>query len=140
MIGNRKASGFRLPASGGFTLIEVLIVVSLIVVLAGIALATYTNSIRRSKEAVLLEDLFRLRDLISQYSADKGHYPSDLSALVTDGYMRQIPKDPLTDSVDTWQIVMSDIDASDPNSPPGVYDVKSGAPGTGSDGRNYSDW
>ena len=68
----------------GFTLIEVLIVVTLIVVLAGIGLATYTTSIQRSKEAVLREDLFRMRDAIDQYYADKGHYPSDLTALVSE--------------------------------------------------------
>ena len=124
----------------GFTLIEVLIVVTLIVVLAGIGLATYTTSLHRSKEAVLREDLFHMRDAIDQYYADKGHYPSDLSALVADGYMRQVPKDPLTDSTDTWHTVMSDIDAANPNATPGVYDVKSGATGNGTDGTSYADW
>jgi general secretion pathway protein G len=127
-------------AQGGFTLIEVLIVVTLIVVLAGIGLATYSTSIARSKEAVLHEDLYRLRDALDQYNADKGHWPSDLASLVSDGYMRSVPKDPITNSIDTWQIVMSDIDATNPTATPGVYDVKSGAPGTGLDGTNYSDW
>ena len=140
MTGKRQASGFRLQASVGFTLIEVLIVVSLIVVLAGIGLATYSMSIRRSKESVLLEDLDKMRRAIDQYSADKGHYPFDLSELVADGYIRQVPKDPLTDSAGTWRVVMSDIDPSNPGSPPGVADVKSGAEGTGLDGKNYSDW
>jgi general secretion pathway protein G len=140
VTGSRQASDFRLRASAGFTLIEVLIVVTLIVVLAGIGLATYTTSIQRSKEAVLHEDLYRMREAIDQYYADKGHYPSDLSALVSDGYMRGVPKDPLTDSADTWHTVMSDIDAANPTSTPGVYDVKSGAPGTGLDGTNYADW
>lgn len=117
-----------------------MIVVTLIVVLAGIGLATYSTSITRSKEAVLKEDLFRMRDAIDQYNADKGHYPSDLSSLVTDGYMRQVPKDPLTELADTWQTVMSEADASNPTAAPGVYDVKSGAPGTALDGTNYADW
>ena len=129
-----------LRAQGGFTLIEVLIVVTLIVVLAGIGLATYSTSIARSKEAVLREDLYRLRDALDQYNADKGHWPSDLASLVSDGYMRSVPKDPITNSTDTWQIVMSDIDATNPTATPGVYDVKSGAPGTALDGTNYSDW
>ena len=125
---------------GGFTLIELLIVITLIVVLAGIGLATYSTSITRAKEATLKEDLFRMRDAIDQYYADKSTYPSDLSALVTSGYMRQVPKDPLTDSADTWQTTMSESDASNPSATPGVYDVNSGAPGTALDGTNYIDW
>jgi general secretion pathway protein G len=145
VTGNRtpsiRRSGRRASADArGFTLIELLIVVTLIVVLAGIGLATYSTSITRSKEAVLKEDLFRMRDAIDQYYADKGNYPADLSALVTDGYLRQLPKDPVTDSADTWQTVMSEVDAANPEALPGVYDVKSGAPGAALDGTNYSDW
>ena len=154
MTGRKQPSGFPLPAadsglratttsaasSTGFTLIEVLIVVTLIVVLAGIGLATYTTSITRSKEAVLKEDLFRMRDAIDQYYADKGHYPADLPSLVTDGYMRTVPKDPITAVADTWQTVMSEVDTANPSAAPGVYDVKSGAQGTALDGTNYSDW
>jgi general secretion pathway protein G len=140
VTGRKRAEGRGQRAESGFTLIELLIVVTLIVILAGISLALYTTSITRSKEAVLKEDLFRMRDAIDQYNADKGHYPADLSSLVTDGYMRQVPKDPLTDSAETWQTVMSEMDASNPNATPGVFDVKSGAPGTGLDGTNYTDW
>jgi general secretion pathway protein G len=140
VTGRARVPCSRLKPNAGFTLIEVLIVVTLIVVLAGIGLATYTTSITRSKEAVLHEDLFRMRDAIDQYYADKGHYPADLSALVSDGYMRSLPKDPITQAVDTWQTVMSEVDAASPNTTPGVYDVKSGAQGTGLDGTNYSDW
>jgi general secretion pathway protein G len=123
----------------GFTLIELLIVVTLIVVLAGIGLSTYSTSVTRAKEAVLLENLVRMRDAIDQYSADKGAYPPDLTALVTDHYIRQIPKDPFTDSTDTWQSVMSEPDPANPNAPPGVYDVKSGSQGTMLDGRPHSE-
>lgn len=119
---------------------ELLIVITLIVVLAGIGLATYTTSVQRSKEAVLHENLFRMRDALDQYHADKGNWPADLSALVTDGYMRQLPKDPITDSFDTWVTVMEEADASNPNAMPGIEDVKSGAPGTALDGSNYADW
>jgi general secretion pathway protein G len=123
----------------GFTLIELLIVVTLIVVLAGIGLSTYSTSVTRAKEAVLLENLFRMRDSIDQYYADKGTYPPDLTALVTDGYLRQIPRDPFTESADTWQIVMSEPDPGNPNAVPGVYDVKSGAEGVSLSGVPYSD-
>ena len=140
VTGSTRAQNSGLRAQGGFTLIELLIVVTLIVVLAGIGLATYSTSITRSKEAVLKEDLFRMRDAIDQYNADKGHYPADLPSLVTDGYMRQVPKDPLTQSSDTWQVIMSEIDAGNPTATPGVYEVKSGATGTALDGTSYSDW
>ncbi len=76
----------------GFTLIELLIVVTLVVVLAGIGMSTYSTSVTRAKEAVLRENLFRLRDSIDQYYADKGSYPPDLATLVTEKYMRQVPK------------------------------------------------
>ena len=124
----------------GFTLIELLIVVTLIVVLAGIGMSTYSTSVTRAKEAVLREDLFRMRDSIDQYYADKGSYPPDLASLVTGGYLRQVPKDPFTESSDTWQTVMSEPDPAAPNAAPGVYDVKSGAPGVALDGTPYSDW
>ena len=124
----------------GFTLIELLIVVTLIVVLAGIGMSTYSTSVTRAKEAVLRENLFRMRDSIDQFYADKGTYPPDLSSLVSGGYRRQIPKDPFTESADTWQIVMSEPDPAAPNAAPGVYDVKSGAPGVALDGTPYSDW
>ena len=124
----------------GFTMIELLVVVTLVIVLAGIGMATYTTSVKRAKEAVLAEDLFRMRDQIDQYNADKGTYPPDLNALVTEGYLRQIPKDPMTDSADTWQIVMSEPDPANPNAAPGVYNVKSGAEGTAMDGRPYAEW
>ena len=97
--------------------------------LAGIGLSTYSSSVTRAKEAVLRENLFRMRDAIDQYNADKGTYPPDLASLVTEGYLRQIPKDPFTESADTWQIVMSEPDPANPNAAPGVYDVKSGAEG-----------
>ena len=123
----------------GFTLIELLIVVTLIVVLAGIALSTYSTSVARAKEAVLRENLFTMRNSIDQFYADKGTYPPDLTSLVSEGYMRQIPRDPFTESNDTWQIEMAPPDPSNPNAVPGVYDVKSGAEGVSLDGTPYSE-
>ena len=130
----------RLRRQDGFTLIELLIVISLITILATMGLVQYKNSITSSKEAVLSTDLFRMRDAIDQYYADKNKYPSSLDALVSDGYMRKIPEDPMTKSADTWQTIPAEPDPSNPSAEPGIYDVKSGATGTALDGRSYSDF
>ena len=140
MTGNGKTQDAERRAQDGFTLLELLVVMSIIVVLASIGIATYATSITRAKEATLHEDLFRLRDALDQYNADKGHYPADLQTLVTDGYVRQIPKDPFTDSADTWQTELDDADPANPTAPPGVKNVKSGAQGTALDGESYSDF
>jgi general secretion pathway protein G len=124
----------------GFTLVELLIVISLISILAAMGLVQYKNSVVSSREAVLRTDLFRMRDAIDQYYADKGKYPSALDSLVSDGYMRKVPEDPLTKSSDTWQTVPAEPDPNNPSAEPGIYDVKSGAQGTALDGSNYSDW
>ena len=124
----------------GFTLIELLVVVTLIVVLASIGLATYSTSITKSKEAVLKEDLFRMRDAIDQYHADKGNYPPSLDELVSNGYMRKLPDDPFTGSASTWQTTPAELDASNPTAEPGIFDVKSGSEQTALDGSKYSDW
>jgi general secretion pathway protein G len=124
----------------GFTLVELLIVISLISILAAMGLVQYRNSVVSAKEATLKQDLFRMRDAIDQYYADKGKYPSALDSLVTDGYMRRIPEDPFTKSADSWQTVPAEPDPNNPSGEPGVYDVKSGAQGTSLDGSNYSDW
>lgn len=124
----------------GFTLIELLVVVSLITILAGMGIAQYKHGVRTAQEAVLKEDLFRMRDAIDQYYADKGQYPSDLQALVSDGYLRQIPRDPFTKSSDTWQTVPAEPDPSNPTAQPGIYDVKSGSDEVSTEGTKYSEW
>ena len=124
----------------GFTLVELLIVMSLIVVLAGIGLATHTNSQTRAREAVLKENLFRMRDAIDQYNADKSEYPAALDALVTGTYLRAIPDDPFTNSADTWLTTMSELDPANPSAQPGIFDVKSGSDRTAMDGTLYADW
>lgn len=130
----------RLRRDGGFTLIELLIVIALITILATMGVVQYRNSIQSSKEAVLHTDLFRMRDAIDQYYADKAKYPASLDALVSDGYMRAIPEDPITKSADTWQTVPAEPEPGNTSTEPGIYNVKSGAPGTGLDGTSYSDW
>jgi general secretion pathway protein G len=125
---------------GGFTLVELLVVISLIGILAAMALVNYRNGVVRAQEGVLKQDLFRMRDAIDQYYADKGKYPSSLDSLVSDGYMRAVPEDPITKSKDTWQAVPAEPDPNNPSAEPGIYDVKSGAPGTSLDGSNYADW
>jgi general secretion pathway protein G len=127
-------------ARAGFTLIEVMVVMALIVVLASIGLTLYANSVTRAKESVLKEDLFRMRDAIDQYYADKGKYPSTLQDLVSEKYLRSIPADPFTNSADTWREIPSEPDPNNPTAQPGVYDVKSGSDQTALDGTKYSDW
>jgi general secretion pathway protein G len=124
----------------GFTLIELMIVMSLIVILASIGLAVYTNSVTRAKESVLKEDLFRMRDAIDQYYSDKAKYPSSLQDLVSEKYLRSIPVDPFTNSADTWREVPAEPDPTNPTFEPGVYDVRSGSELKALDGTSYSDW
>lgn len=126
--------------ASGFTLIEVLIVITLIVVLAAVGMPTYQNSVRRAQEATLKENLFRMNDAIDQYYADKNKYPASLQDLVSDGYLRKIPEDPITDSAETWVTVPAEPDPNNPAGEPGIYQVKSGSDRTAMDGSLYSDW
>ena len=124
----------------GFTLIELMVVAAILIVLASLGLVQYRNSVTRARESVLKEDLFRMRDAIDQYYADKMQYPATLEALVTDGYMRKVPDDPFTMSASTWQTVPSEPDPNNPNSAPGIYDVKSGSEATALDNTKYAEW
>jgi len=126
--------------SKGFTLIELLVVMAIVVILAGVGLTLYGTSVTRARETALTEDLFQMRKAIDEYYADKQKYPASLDALVSEKYLREIKPDPFTRSVDTWQTTMSEPDAANPSAETGIWNVKSGAPGTGSDGRPYSEW
>ena len=126
--------------SSGFTLMEMMIVMVLIVILAGIGLTVYGSSVQRAKEATLKEDLFRMRDAIDQYYADKNKYPASLDALVSEKYLRAVPVDPFTQSVETWQTTMSELEAGNVTAEPGIYDVKSGSELSGLDGTPYANW
>jgi general secretion pathway protein G len=129
-----------LQSGRGFTIIELLVVMALIVTLSSIAMSQYRQSVQFTKESVLKDDLFKLRDAIDQYYADKNTYPPALDDLVTGGYIRALPKDPITDSSTSWQAIPGEPDPANPSTVPGIYDVKSGAEGAAIDGTNYSEW
>ena len=136
----RRIASRKLAPDHGWTLIELLIVISIVMILAAMALTQYRNSILYAKEAALKSNLFLMRDAIDQYYADKGKYPSSIDSLVSDGYLRSIPEDPITRTRDSWQTVPAEPDPSNPSAEPGIYDVKSGAQGQALDGSNYADW
>ena len=117
-----------------------MIVVSLVILLSAIAFATYKDSVQRGREAVLHEDLFRLRDAIDQFYADKSKYPSDLEELASSGYIRRIPVDPMTNSSSTWVTQPAEPDPNNPTAQIGISDVKSGSEGTALDGSKFNDW
>jgi len=117
-----------------------MVVMTIIVTLATIGMVQYRQSVQFAKESVLRDDLFKLRDAIDQYYADKNQYPPTLGDLVTAGYVRALPKDPITNSVDSWQAIPAEPDPGNPSVAPGVYDVKSGSELTSLDGSRYSDW
>ena len=124
----------------GFTMIELLVVLALIVILSTMGMTQYRASVVHAKEAVLKQDLFQLRDAIDQYYADKNQWPSTLDSLVSEGYLRKLPEDPFTKSPTTWQTVPAEPDPNNPAAEVGVYDVKSGSEATALDGTKYADW
>ena len=123
----------------GWTLIELTIVISLISILAAIALVGYRNALTRAREAVLQEDLFRMREAIDQHYADRGAYPASLDELVAAGYLRAVPEDPFTSASDSWQTEAAEFDPANPFTQ-GIYDVHSGSEGTALDGTPYNEW
>ena len=129
----------RPPRQRGFTLIELMTVALVVSVLAAIALPQYKNAIRHSQEAVLRENLYRMRDLIDQYYADKGKYPASLETLVEEGYLRKLPKDPMTGQPD-WQTELAEMDPDNPGEAPGIYNVKSASPESSLAGTPYAEW
>ena len=133
-----RGTGRRADPRSGFTLIELIVVLTILGILLSIALPNYKNSILQAKEAVLRENLYRLRDLIDQYQADKGRYPDTLETLVSDGYLRKVPTDPISGSA--WVEIPPEFDEATGDAPTGVYDVKSSATQTGMNGIPYSEW
>jgi general secretion pathway protein G len=124
--------------SRGFTLLELMIVISIIIILVSVALPQYQKTIMHARETILKDDLFKMRSLIDQYAADKGKLPQSLDELVTAGYMREIPKDPITDQKD-WAIATGD-DPYSTEGGTGITDVHSGSGDVSSEGTPYSEW
>ncbi len=126
--------------AGGFTIIELMVVISIILILISIAVPIYNQSILRAKEAVLRQDLFAMRSAIDQYTMDKAKAPQSLEDLVKEGYLRDVPKDPFTNKRDTWQMVQEDVLLSVDQNEPGITNVHSGSTATSTDGTAYNTW
>lgn len=131
----RFANGERRMKRRGFTLIELLVVLTVIGILLSIVAPRYFNSVSKAEEAVLHENLLLMRDALDKYHADVGRYPDTLDDLVSKKYLRKLPFDPVAQSDTAWLIVPPE----DPKQG-GVYDIKSGAPGTARDGTSYGEW
>jgi general secretion pathway protein G len=124
----------------GFTLIEMMIVMAIIVILIAVAVPFYQKAIIRAKESVLHNNLFAMRSAIDEYTFDKQKAPQSLQDLVTDGYLREVPKDPITQRNDSWKVIMESAGQAVNSTQPGVFDVRSGSENRSLDGTRYSDW
>ena len=124
----------------GFTLVELMVVMLIIGVLAAIAIPSYVASVKNAKEAVLKEDLHVMRNAIDSYTMDKQKAPQSMDDLVQSGYLREIPKDPMTHSSETWVTATDDTLESIDQTEPGINDVHSGSQEVGTDGQAYSTW
>ena len=130
----------KLRRMRGFTFIELMVVLAIIVILITMAIPIYNRTIIRSREAVLKQNLFTLRTVIDNYTYDKMKAPQSLQDLVSEGYLRDVPMDPMTNSNQSWKTIMEDASQSVDQSQPGIFDVQSGSDKTGLDGTAYSDW
>ena len=137
---SRSSVSGKLARHRGFTLIELMVVLTVISILVSIAIPIANSAIIRSKEAVLRSNLYTLRTLIDQYTADKLKAPQTLDDIVAAGYLRSLPKDPITDRNDTWQIVMEDASLFPEQTETGIFDVHSGSTATSTEGTPYSEW
>ncbi len=142
-FGGRSARGLvgsrRWKNARGFTLLEMMIVISIIIILMAIAIPNYNRTVIQSRESVLRSNLSTLRSVISQYTLDKQKAPQSLDDLVTAGYLRQVPVDPMTKETN-WEVVQEDTLMAVDQQEPGIVDVHSASSGTASDGTAYSTW
>jgi len=134
-MGRRTRNG-----RSGFTMIELMIVMTVITILVSMAVPFYQKSILRSKESVLKNNLFTLRTVIDEYTMDKGKAPQTLQDLVSDGYLRTVPVDPVTGTDQSWKIIMEDATSSVNQTEPGIFDVQSGSDKTSLEGTPYAEW
>ncbi|PIE90179.1 MAG: hypothetical protein CR997_07235 [Acidobacteria bacterium] len=124
-----------------FTLMEITVIVTVLVLLASIAAATHKSRVRNAKESVLKHNLAQIRLTLDAYNADRGHYPESLQTLVDEGYMRRLPEDPFTGSSDTWEVIYEEgLADEDTSYIPGVFDVRSGSVDEAMDGTFYNEW
>jgi general secretion pathway protein G len=140
VTGNLKQAqdGWRRSAHAGFTLLELMIVISIIIILAAITLPQYQKTIMHTREAVLRDDLYKMRSLIDQFASDKGRLPQSLDELVTEGYIRDVPLDPFTGQKD-WAITTGE-DPNTTSGEQGMTDVHSSSTETSTEGTPYSEW
>jgi len=134
-----KALGFR-KFRNGFTLIEMMIVMAIIVILISVAIPFYQKAIIRAKETVLHNNLFAMRSAIDEYTYDKQKAPQSLQDLVSAGYLHDIPRDPIAQNNTSWKVIMEDAGQAVSSSEPGIFDVSSSSSKIGLDGTHYSDW
>ena len=130
----------RALGRNGYTLIEMIIVMAIISILIAIAVPLYQKSLLRTKESLLKNNLFTLRTVIDEYTYDKQKAPQTLDDLVNDGYLRAVPLDPITNSSQTWRLVMEDAVTSVDQTMPGIYDVRSGSDQKSLEGTPYAEW
>jgi len=124
----------------GFTLVELMIVMAIVVILISVAIPYYQKSVVSAKESVLRSNLFTMRTVIDEYSYDKQKAPQSLQDLVTDGYLRDIPRDPITGANNTWKIIQEDAGQAVNSTEPGIFDVRSGSDKMSLNGTSYSEW
>ena len=143
--GDRSGASFSLqrrlqPLATGYTLIELIIVMAIISVLVSIAVPLYQKSLLRTKESLLKNNLFTLRTVIDEYTFDKQKAPQTLQDLVSEGYLRAVPLDPITGTDQSWRLIMEDAVSTVNQTEPGIFDVRSGSDQKSLEGTPYSEW
>jgi general secretion pathway protein G len=139
-LSGEQSARRRVFGRNGYTLIEMIIVMAIISILIAIAVPLYQKSLLRTKESLLKNNLFTLRTVIDEYTYDKQKAPQTLEDLVNDGYLRAVPLDPITNSSQTWRVVMEDAVSSVDQTMPGIYDVRSGSDQKSLEGTPYAEW